>query len=294
MSRKVRKAVFPAAGFGTRFLPVTKSQPKEMMPLVDTPLIHYGVDEALNSGVENIIIVTGRGKQAIEDYFDSHIELEMLLEQKGKTKELEMVRHISGLAHVSYIRQKEAKGLGHAVGVTRELVGEEPFAVILADDVIHSETPCLRQLLEVQEQFGGAVVAVMEVPKERISSYGVVAAEPVEFRGAKDRVFRMRDMVEKPPPEKAPSNLAIIGRYVLPPEIFDCIEKTGKGSGGEYQLTDAIKLLAETQPVHACVFEGKRYDAGDKLGFLEATVEYALRDEDLGPEFRKYLKSLQL
>lgn len=290
----VRKAVFPAAGLGTRFLPVTKSQPKEMLPLVDKPIIQYGVEEALASGIENIIIVTGRGKTAIEDHFDVSFELEYLLESRGKAKELDIVRRVSELIHVSYIRQKEALGLGHAVLVTRELAGNEPFAVVLADDVIISERPCIRQLLDVYEHTGSSVLAVMEVPRAEISRYGVIAAEPVEFNGTSDRLFRVHDMIEKPPSDQAPSNLAIIGRYVLTPEIFGALAATEPGSIGEIQLTDGIRRLMEHQPVYAYRFEGTRYDAGDRLGFLKATVEFALRREDLGPDFREYLKSLEL
>ncbi|MBI3665946.1 MAG: UTP--glucose-1-phosphate uridylyltransferase GalU [Acidobacteria bacterium] len=294
MQRVVRKAVFPAAGLGTRFLPATKAQPKEMLPLVDKPIIQYGVEEALASGVENIIIVTGRGKTAIEDHFDVSFELEHQLESQGKTAELEMVRRLSELIHVSYIRQKEALGLGHAVLVTKELVADEPFAVVLADDVIWSHRPCLRQLMDVYEQTGHSVLAVMEVPGENISSYGAIAGEPVPFNGSTDVLYRVDDMVEKPPPDKAPSNLAIIGRYILEPEIFSCLASTQPGSLGEIQLTDGIRRLMEQRPVYAYRFEGVRYDAGDKLGFLKATVELALRREDLGPAFRNYLKSLQL
>ncbi len=289
MTPRVRKAVFPAAGLGTRFLPVTKSQPKEMLPLVDKPIIQYGVEEALASGVENIIIVTGRGKQAIEDHFDVSFELEYLLESRGKTKELDLVRRVSELIHVSYVRQKEALGLGHAVLVTKELVSDEPFAVVLADDVILSERPCLRQLLDVYEQKGCSVLAVMEVPPEETSRYGVIAAEP-----AGDRLYRVKDMVEKPAAGKAPSNLAIIGRYVLTPEIFAALAATKPGSIGEIQLTDGIRQLLSQQPVYACRFEGERYDAGDRLGFLKATVELALQRDDVGPDFRRYLSSLKL
>ena len=294
MTRTIRKAVFPAAGLGTRFLPATKSQPKEMLPLVDKPIIQYGVEEALASGVENIIVVTGRGKSAIEDHFDVSFELEHTLESRGKQAELDLVRRISDLIHVSYIRQKEALGLGHAVSVTKELVGDEPFAVILADDVIYSETPCLQQLLDVYNKLGGAVIAVMEAPHDRISAYGVVDATPLEYNGSTGRLFRVNDLVEKPPVGEAPSNLAIIGRYVLPPEIFPCLDAIEPGSGGELQLTDGIKKLMETQTVYAYRFEGTRYDAGDKIGFLKATVEFALRREDLGEKFRQYLQSLDL
>jgi UTP--glucose-1-phosphate uridylyltransferase len=294
MKLPVRKAVFPAAGLGTRFLPATKSQPKEMLPLVDKPIIQYGVEEAVASGIENIIIVTGRGKSAIEDHFDVSFELEQLLDSRGKKKELAMVRAVSDLIHVSYIRQKEALGLGHAVSVTRELVGNEPFSVVLADDVILSERPCLRQLLDVYERTGCSVLAVMEVPPEKISAYGVIAAEPHEFSGAPDRLYRVRDMIEKPPSDQAPSNLAIIGRYILTPGIFDALARTRPGRLGEIQLTDGIQQLMDREAVYAYRFAGARYDAGDRLGFLQATVEFALRREDLAAEFREYLKSLTL
>src|SRR6266851_230012 len=243
MLAKVRKAVFPAAGLGTRFLPATKAMPKEMLPLVDKPLIQYGVEEAIHSGISNMIIVTGRGKTAIEDHFDVSFELEQLLESRGKKDLLSVVREVSDMIDVSYIRQKEALGLGHAVLRARELVGSEPFAVVLSDDVIDAETPCLRQLLDVHEFFAAPVLAVMEVPKESLSSYGVVDADPISHNGSKDRLFRIRDMVEKPKPSEAPSNLAIIGRYVLTPEIFDSIQATAPGSGSEIQLTDALKHM---------------------------------------------------
>jgi UTP--glucose-1-phosphate uridylyltransferase len=295
MKQKVRKAVFPAAGLGTRFLPATKSQPKEMLPLVDKPIIQYAVEEALAAEVDNIIIVTGRGKSAIEDHFDVSFELEHLLKSKpNKAQELKLVQQISDLARVSYVRQKEALGLGHAVGTARELVGPEPFAVLLADDVIDAEVPCLRQLINVYNQLQASVIAVMEVPSDRISAYGVVDAQPQEFEGKTGRLFRIRDMVEKPPAAQAPSNLAIIGRYVLTPGIFESLDTIVPGSGGELQLTDAIRKLMETEPVYAYRFEGTRYDAGDKLGFLQATVELALAREDLGEQFRAYLKALSL
>ena len=294
MLAKVRKAVFPAAGLGTRFLPATKAQPKEMLPLVDKPLIQYGVEEAIHSGIQNMIIVTGRGKTAIEDHFDVSFELEHLLESRGKKDLLSVVRSVSDMIDVSYVRQKEALGLGHAVLRARELVGAEPFAVVLSDDVIDAEIPCLRQLLDIYEFFSAPVLAVMEVPKENLSSYGVVDAEPVAHNGSKDRLFRIRDMVEKPKASEAPSNLAIIGRYVLTPEVFACLDEVTPGSGGEIQLTDGLKALLHSRPVYAYRFEGKRYDAGDKLGFLKATVEFALQRHDLGEPFRAYLKGLKL
>jgi UTP--glucose-1-phosphate uridylyltransferase len=294
MIPKVRKAVFPAAGLGTRFLPATKAQPKEMLTVVDKPLIQYGVEEAMHSGVQNIIIVTGRGKSSIEDHFDVSFELEHLLESKNKNGMLSMVRSISDMIDVAYVRQKEALGLGHAVLRAKEMVGQEPFAVILSDDIIASETPCVRQLLDVYEYYGASVLALMEVPKDQISAYGVVDAEPVGDKGVENRLFRIRNMVEKPKPADAPSNLAIIGRYILTPEIFHCIESIEPGSGGEIQLTDALKYMLRNRPIYGLRFEGKRYDAGDKLGFLKATVEFALNRRDLGQEFRDYLKTVCL
>ena len=294
MPAKVRKAVFPAAGLGTRFLPATKAQPKEMLPIVDKPIIQYGVEEAILSGIQNIIIVTGRGKSAIEDHFDVSFELENLLETRGKKDLLAIVRNVSDMIDVAYIRQKEALGLGHAVMRANDLVGNEPFCVVLADDVIEAEVPCIRQLLDVYEFFNAPVLAVMEVPNDKISAYGVVAAEPILYNGTRDRVFRITDMVEKPKAADAPSNLAIIGRYVLTPEIFHSIGTIEAGAGSEIQLTDALKHLLRSRPIYACRFDGKRYDAGDKLGFLKATVEFALKREDLGGPFREYLRTLDI
>jgi UTP--glucose-1-phosphate uridylyltransferase len=294
MLATVRKAVFPAAGLGTRFLPATKAQPKEMLPIVDKPIIQYGVEEAIRSGIQNIIIVTGRGKTAIEDHFDVSFELEYLLETRKKNDLLAIVRNISDMIDVSYVRQKEALGLGHAVLRAMELVGNEPFSVVLADDLIEAATPCLRQLLDVYNFFGAPVLAVMEVPRENISLYGCIDAEPVSHNGSTDRLFRIRDLVEKPKTEDAPSNLAIIGRYVLTPEIFGSLQAIDPGSGGEIQLTDALRHMLRSRPIYAYRFEGTRYDAGDKLGFLKATVEYALRRDDLGGPFREYLKSFNL
>ncbi len=294
MATKVRKAVFPAAGLGTRFLPATKAMPKEMLPLVDKPLIQYGVEEAIHSGVQNIIIVTGRGKSAIEDHFDVSFELENMLASRNKKELLQQIRDISGMIDVSYVRQKEALGLGHAVLRAKELVSNEPFAVVLSDDVIDSEVPCLRQLIDVYEFYGASVVALMEVPRENISAYGVVDAEPVEHKGANNRLYRIRNMVEKPKAEDAPSNLAIIGRYILTPEVFASIEAVEPGKGGEIQLTDGLKHLLRSRPVYGYKFEGTRFDAGDKLGFLEATVEFALKRHDLGEAFREYLRHLKL
>ncbi|MFL6462801.1 MAG: UTP--glucose-1-phosphate uridylyltransferase GalU [Bryobacteraceae bacterium] len=291
MAAKVRKAVFPAAGLGTRFLPATKASPKEMLPVVDKPLIQYGVEEAIQSGIQNIIIITGRGKSAMEDHFDVSYELEQLLGSKKKTELLTIARSIADMADISYVRQKEALGLGHAVLRAKELVGNEPFAAVLSDDIIASQKPCIRQLVDVYEQYGASVLALMEVPKEQISAYGVVDAEPV---AGNDRLFKIRHMVEKPKAADAPSNLAIIGRYVLTPEIFGCIESIEPGSGGEIQLTDGLKHMLRDRPIYGLKFEGKRFDAGDKLGFLKATVEFALERQDLGPAFREYLKTLSL
>jgi UTP--glucose-1-phosphate uridylyltransferase len=289
MSQKVRKAVFPAAGLGTRFLPATKASPKEMLPLVDKPLIQYGVEEVVNSGIGNVIIVTGRGKAAIEDHFDVSYELEQLLDSKNKTDLLKIAQDISDLADISYVRQKQALGLGHAVHRAKELVGPEPFAVVLSDDIIASKTPCIKQLIDVYAQYDSSVLALMEVPHDQISAYGVVDAAPV---AGSDSLFKITNMVEKPKAADAPSNLAIIGRYVLTPDIFNCIESIQPGSGGEIQLTDAMKYMLRTRPIYGLKFEGKRYDAGDKLGFLKATVEFALNRQDLGPQFREYLKTL--
>jgi UTP--glucose-1-phosphate uridylyltransferase len=293
MTMKVRKAVFPAAGLGTRFLPATKAQPKEMLPLVDKPIIQYGVEEAMASGCDQIIIITGRGKQAIEDHFDVSYELEKMLEERGKTDLLQIVRSISDMMHVAYIRQKEALGLGHAVLMARELVGSEPFAVLLADDVIDAEVPCLKQMVQVFEKTQCSVLATQIVEGKMISSYGVLDVKPADgsFGG---RLYEIKNMVEKPKPEDAPSNLAIIGRYILTPAIFDCLEKTSTGAGGELQLTDGMHLLLEKEKMYAYVYEGRRHDAGDKLGFLKATVEFALKREGLGEQFRDYLKGLKL
>jgi UTP--glucose-1-phosphate uridylyltransferase len=287
----VRVAVFPAAGLGTRFLPATKAQPKEMLPLVDRPLVQYVVEEACAAGLDRIVIVTGRGKNAIEDHFDTSFELERMLEDRGKTDLLEQVREIARLARVSYVRQQSALGLGHAVLQAKDLVGNEPFAVMLGDDIVDAEVPCIGQMMEVYERRGNPVIALQEVPREQTRHYGIVAARKVP---SEPRIVEIRDMVEKPSPESAPSNLAIIGRYLLPPKIFRILEETTPDAGGEIQLTSALKTLLKEGAIDGYLFEGKRYDAGDKLGFLEATVEFALKREDLGAAFRKYLKSLRL
>src|SRR5512132_678281 len=287
----IRVAVFPAAGLGTRFLPATKAQPKEMLPLVARPLVQYVVEEACAAGLERIVIVTGRGKNAIEDHFDTSFELERMLEDRGKSDLLEQVREISRLARVSYVRQKSALGLGHAVLQAKDLVGNEPFAVMLGDDIVDAEVPCIGQMLRIYERRGTPVIALQEVPREQTRQYGIVAARPV---ASEPRIVEIQDMVEKPSPESAPSNLAIIGRYLLPPELFRILEDTASDAGGEIQLTSALKALLKERPIDGYLFEGKRYDAGDKLGFLQATVEFALKREDLGAHFRKYLKSLKL
>ena len=294
MKMRVRKAVFPAAGLGTRFLPATKAQPKEMLPLVDKPIIQYGVEEALAAGCDQIIIITGRGKTAIEDHFDVSYELEKMLEERGKTELLSIVRQISDMIHVAYVRQKEAMGLGHAVLMARELVGNEPFAVLLADDVIDAQKPCLRQMMDVFEESQCSIIATQEVNGPAISSYGVLDAQKIEgnFGG---RAFNVRSMVEKPKQEEAPSNLAIIGRYILTPTIFETLERTPLGAGGELQLTDGLRgLLNAGEKIYGYTFEGKRHDAGDKLGFLKATVEFALKRPDLGPDFAEYLRTLKI
>ena len=293
MTTKVRKAVFPAAGLGTRFLPATKAQPKEMLPLIDKPIIQYGVEEAMHSGCDQIIMVTGRGKSAIEDHFDTSYELEKMLEERGKTDLLDIVRQISDMIHIAYVRQKEALGLGHAVLMAAELVGDEPFAVILPDDVIDAPVPCLKQMIEVYNETGCSVLATQVIDGPGISAYGVLDAKPV--RGKHDgRLFEVRDLVEKPKFEEAPSNLAIIGRYVLTPTIFDMLASIKPGSGGELQLTDGLRALLKKEKIYGYTFEGKRHDAGDKLGFLKATVEFALKRDDLGKDFREYLKTLKV
>jgi UTP--glucose-1-phosphate uridylyltransferase len=290
---RVCKAVFPAAGLGTRFLPATKAQPKEMLPIVDKPIIQYGVEEALAAGCNQIIMVTGRGKTAIEDHFDVSYELEKILEEKGKTDLLKIVRQISDMIHVAYVRQKEALGLGHAVLTARELVGNEPFAVLLADDVIDAEVPVLKQMMQVFEQVQCSVVATQIVEGEAISAYGVLDVKPAEGHQG-GRLYEVLNMVEKPPLEEAPSNLAIIGRYILTPTIFEVLTKTPVGKGGELQLTDAMRLLLKQEKMYAYVYEGTRHDAGDKLGFLKATVEFALKRDDLGGPLKEYLRTLKL
>jgi UTP--glucose-1-phosphate uridylyltransferase len=289
MSSTIRKAVFPAAGLGTRFLPATKAQPKEMLPLVDTPIIQYGVEEALASGVDNIILVTGRGKNAIEDHFDVSVELETFLEARGKKELLAQIRKISNLINFAYVRQGEPLGLGHAVLVTRNLVGDEPFAVILGDDVIDAEPPALRQMIDVFDEVNGPVLAIERVPKEDVSSYGIIAGEEI-----RPGVYRIHDLVEKPPRDEAPSDLAIIGRYILTPDIFPALAATVSDRTGEIQLTNGLRHLLKSRPIYGCLINGVRHDTGNKLGFLKAVVYFALRRPDLAEPFREYLRSIDL
>lgn len=293
-TKRVRKAVLPAAGLGTRFLPATKAQPKEMLPVVDKPLIQYVVEECVASGIEHIIIVTGRGKNAIEDHFDSSPELERFLIERGKTEQAEMVREISSMVTFSYTRQKEALGLGHAILVARDLVGDEPFAVLLGDVIVPGAHPATRQLMEVYEGTGTGAIAVEEVPREKTQLYGIADTEAANHGKWGERLLRVRNLVEKPKPSEAPSNLAITGRYVVPPEIFECLERTQPGAGGEIQLTDGLRTLAQERGLWAYIYEGISYDAGDKLGFLKATVEIAMKNAEFGDEFRLYLKGLKL
>jgi len=289
VASKIRKAVFPAAGLGTRFLPATKAQPKEMLPVVDRPLIQYSVEEARDSGLDQIILVTGRGKNAIEDHFDVSFELEAMLAERGKEDLLAQVREISQMIEVAYIRQKQALGLGHAILQAKDLVGNEPFAVLLADDLIEARVPALAQMIQVFERRGNPMLAICEVPHEDTAMYGIIAASKAE-----ERVLAVSGLIEKPRPDDAPSNNAIIGRYILTPDIFEILEKTPPDARGEIQITDALKTLLKTRPIDGYLFEGTRYDAGDKLGFLKATVEFALKREDLGADFRAYLKTLKL
>lgn len=289
MVHKIRKAVFPAAGLGTRFLPATKASPKEMLSLVDKPLIQYVVEESVASGIESILIITGRDKSAIENHFDISFEMEQMLIERGKTEMFEQIRAISDIARISYTRQKQALGLGHAIYQAKDFVGNEPFAALLADDIVDSEKPALQQMVEVYEKYDAPVIATMQVAGEDISRFGVIDADEVE-----PNVFKIKDMVEKPPFAEAPSDLAIIGRYIFTPDIFEAIEQTAPGSGGEIQITDAMRILLKKRPFYAVKLEGTRHDAGDKLGFLIATVELALKRDDLGAEFKEYLRGLNL
>jgi UTP--glucose-1-phosphate uridylyltransferase len=291
---QIRKAVLPVAGLGTRFLPATKAQPKEMLPIVDKPLVQYAVEEVSASGIPMVVFVTGRGKQAIENHFDVSTELEHELAGRGKETLRRELRSISGMTQFAYVRQQLPKGLGDAILTARSLVENEPFAVVLSDDVIVNEVPCLKQMLDVYERFGHTVIAIQRVPRRAVSSYGIIRGHLVPGPENDGRVYRIEDMVEKPAPDQAPSNLAVIGRYILSPTIWEALANTAPGAGGEIQLTDGLRQLLATEPVYGYVFEGKRYDAGDKLGFLEATVEIALARPDMGKEFRRYLKSLHL
>ncbi|AWK49960.1 UTP--glucose-1-phosphate uridylyltransferase [Clostridium beijerinckii] len=283
---KVKKAIIPAAGLGTRFLPATKAQPKEMLPIVDKPTIQYIIEEAVASGIEEILIITGRNKKCIEDHFDKSIELELELERAGKSELLEMVRNISDMVDIHYIRQKEPRGLGHAIHCAKTFVGNEPFAVLLGDDVVDSEVPCLKQLIDCYSEYNTTILGVQTVDKENVSKYGIVDGIHIE-----DRVYKVKDLVEKPSMEEAPSNVAILGRYIITPEIFNILENTKPGKGGEIQLTDALKTLISKEAMYAYNFEGKRYDVGDKLGFLQATIEFALKKDELREDFINYLNT---
>lgn len=283
---KVRKAIIPAAGLGTRFLPATKAQPKEMLPIVDKPTIQYIIEEAVASGIEEILIVTGRNKKCIEDHFDRSVELELELEKSNKDEMLEMVKEISDIADIHYIRQKEPKGLGHAILCARAFVGDEPFAVLLGDDVVDSEVPCLKQLMDCYDEYKTSILGVQTVPKDDVNKYGIVDGLHIE-----DRVYKVKNLVEKPAIEETPSNVAILGRYIITPQIFNILEETKPGKGGEIQLTDALETLISQEAMYAYNFEGKRYDVGDKLGFLQATVEFALKREELREPFINYLEN---
>lgn len=282
---KIRKAIIPAAGLGTRFLPATKAQPKEMLPIIDKPTIQYIVEEAVASGIEDILIVTGRGKRAIEDHFDKSYELEMELAKKEKYEWLKIVQDISDMANIQYVRQKQALGLGHAIYCAHRFAEHEPFAVLLGDDIIRSEKPCLKQMMEVYEEYEASVIGVQPVPNTEVHKYGIIKAEKVA-----DRIYDVEDLVEKPKLEDAPSNLAILGRYIIHPEIFDILAKQEAGAGGEIQLTDGLRALNTKRKLYAYVFEGRRYDVGDRMGYLEATVDFALEREDIGSDFKQYLR----
>lgn len=284
----IKKAIIPAAGLGTRFLPATKAQPKEMLPIVDKPAIQYIVEEAIESGIEDILIITGRNKRAIEDHFDKSVELEIELEKKDKESLLHLVQDISNMANIHYIRQKEPRGLGHAIYCAKSFIGNEPFAVLLGDDIVDANfSPCLKQLIDIYNEYETTVLGVQEIEKENVNRYGIVSGKKVN-----ERLYTVNNLVEKPSVEEAPSNVAILGRYIITPEIFNILEHTRPGTGGEIQLTDALKNLAKKQKMYAYMFEGKRYDVGDKLGFLEATIEFALKREDIKDNFREYLLKL--
>ncbi|MBQ3422434.1 MAG: UTP--glucose-1-phosphate uridylyltransferase GalU [Romboutsia sp.] len=286
MNKRVRKAIIPAAGLGTRFLPATKSQPKEMLPIVDKPTLQYIIEEAIESGIEEILIVTGRNKKSIEDHFDRSVELELELEQKGKTEILKMIQDISNMVNIHYIRQKEPKGLGHAIYCAKSFIGDKPFAVLLGDDIVDAKVPCLKQLMNVYDEYKTTILGVQEVDIKDTNKYGILDINCVE-----KNVYKVKNMVEKPNIEEAPSNIAILGRYIITPEIFKILENQKPGKGGEIQLTDALQTLVNREAMYAYKFEGKRYDVGDKIGFLEATVDFALKREDLKDEFMNLLKS---
>lgn len=284
---KVRKAIIPAAGLGTRFLPATKAQPKEMLPIVDKPTIQYIIEEAVASGIEDILIITGRGKRAIEDHFDKSYELEEELRKKGNEELLAQVRQITNLVDIHYIRQKEPKGLGHAIHCAKSFIGNEPFAVLLGDDIVDAQTPCLKQMINIYEEYQTTILGVQQVPWEDVSKYGIVAGKQID-----ERIYKVKTLIEKPDADQAPSNVAILGRYIINPAIFQHLEKATPGKGGEIQLTDSLNTLAALEPMYAYEFQGRRYDVGNKLGFLQATVEYALKREDLKDEFEAYLRGL--
>ncbi|WP_099190122.1 UTP--glucose-1-phosphate uridylyltransferase GalU [Tepidibacter mesophilus] len=281
---KVRKAIIPAAGLGTRFLPATKAQPKEMLPIVDKPTLQYIIEEAVDSGIEEILIITGRNKQSIEDHFDKSVELEMQLEKQGKEELLDIVKNISNMINIHYIRQKEPRGLGHAIYCAKHFIGNEPFAVMLGDDIVDAKNPCLKQLIDAYSEYRTTVLGVQKVPDGDVNKYGIVEGKHIE-----DRIYKVKDLIEKPESDKAPSNIAILGRYIITPRIFEILENLPAGKGGEIQLTDGLKELVKTEAMYAYNFEGKRYDVGDKLGFLQATVDYALKRENLREEFLSYL-----
>ena len=283
----VKKAIIPAAGLGTRFLPATKSQPKEMLPIVDKPTLQYIIEEAIESGIEEILIITGRNKKSIEDHFDKSVELELELEQKGKKEMLEMVRDISNMVNIHYIRQKEPKGLGHAIHCAKSFIGDEPFAVLLGDDIVDADTPCLKQLINTYDEYKTTILGVQEVAKEDTDKYGILDVKHIE-----DRVYKVKDMVEKPSVESAPSNIAILGRYIINPSIFEILENQEPGKGGEIQLTDALKTLSTQEAIYAYNFEGRRYDVGDKFGFLEATIDFALKRDELREDLLNYMKDI--
>lgn len=283
----IKKAIIPAAGLGTRFLPATKAQPKEMLPIVDKPTIQFIIEEAIDSGIEDILIITGRGKRAIEDHFDKSFELEEVLEKKGNIELLDQVRQIADMANIHYIRQKEPKGLGHAIYCAKSFIGDEPFAVLLGDDIVKAQVPCLKQMIDIHSEYSTSILGVQHVPLEDVSKYGIISGEQID-----DRVYKVSTLVEKPEKDQAPSDLAILGRYIIYPSIFKYLEKAKPGKNGEIQLTDALCQLAKSEPMYAYDFEGKRYDVGQKLGFLKATVEFALEREELKDEFKQYLRDL--